>query len=124
MNIDPAQQRLYTGDQLSGTERLTDMVICSHRQRIDLVLLLYLGRQENNSQPLIGLPDASAYLKTVDAWYHHIQQGDINIMYSSKLMQRLMAIRRLQHLKAIALQINNNKTADRLFVLQYQYFTH
>ncbi|MNF14396.1 hypothetical protein D3C80_2166040 [compost metagenome] len=68
------------------------MIIGSYGQRIDLILLLHLGCQENDADSLIRFSDSSAYLETINTWHHHIQKGNINIRHRIKDAQRLIPI--------------------------------
>ena len=82
--MDSAHHRFYAGQNFPRAERLGHIIVRTGHQSRDLIHLLRACGQHNDTDLVVGHPDAAADLKPVDAGEHDVAQGNINIGVGAK----------------------------------------
>ena len=119
-----AHKRVHAGGKLGGRKGLGDVVVGAGHETGDLVHLLGAGGEHDDADGGVGGTDTAADLKAVDTGKHDVQQGDADVAVQLQLLQRLLAAFGLHYLIAGPAEIDDDKTADAGFILQYQNFLH
>ena len=119
-----ADQRVDAGGELGGGEGLGDVVVRAGHQACDLVDLLALGRQHDDTHFRAGRADAAADLKAVDVRQHHVQQRQTDVGIDLELFQGLRSVFGLDGLVSAAAQVDDHKAADIGLVLEHEYLLH
>ena len=121
---DAAAQRFHTGQQFAYAERLGHIVIGTNRKAADLVLLLSLGAEDDNTDLLIGAADGLAQGEAVHARQHHIQNGRIAARLLLQQRQSRLGAFGLHSLHARKAQVQRDHLADVGFIFNDKHSYH
>ncbi len=109
------QHRTDPGHQFTGTERLGEIVVGSHRQADQLVDLLGAGRQHHD----VGISKSAqptAHLDTVQRGKHQIQHNHVRVLRLGHL-QGTQPVSSLSYLEPFSFQVTDNHATNRRFIL-------
>lgn len=113
---------LYPCHKFTGAERLRHIIISSEPQSPDLINIIFFSGNHND-RCIFLVPHLTAYLKSVYARQHQIQDQQIVIISKSHIKSALSIVCHL-YCKSGKFQIIFFQVSNRLFILYYQYFTH
>jgi hypothetical protein len=121
--IQPAQQRLYAGQQLADFERLRHIIIRAKLQTDDFIDNIIFNGQQNNPDviPVLQLP---AHIVSAQFGHHHIKHNDARTK-GGRLAQRLFPVTGGVHLISFTPQRISNRTYNTRLIIDYQHlFVH
>ncbi len=116
------EQVFHSGHKDGRGEWLGDVLICPHPETGHLVLFGVPGGQHQDRH--IGFfPDLPAGIEPVLAGHHHIEHHQDHILVVLKPVDRLLPVRRFDHLEPFPHQIAGNQLANFLLIFCKQNFT-
>ena len=116
--LDPPEQRVDPGHELTGAERLGEVVVGAHGQADDEVGLRIPGGQHQDGDGPVAL-DLPAHLEAVEAGEHEVEDDEIGTK-GSALVDARWAIGGDGHREALAAQPGGDGVGDRRFVLHHE----
>ena len=119
-----AEHRLHARHELAHAERLGQVIVGAGLEPEHLVRLLTARRQHQDRRVLVGrlAADRAADADAVEPGQHDVEHDQVEV-FRARQAQRLGAVGRRQHGKALELEVQRDQFANRRIVFDDQHAT-